>query len=139
MGTAQILLGMAVVSLLAFLWIGAPILLTTWLRKRRQEVALWQIALTDAIDGQLGVIVAPVVKQPLWGPRQIQLAMPFTRSSEAGRILAVAHETLSALDRVSPTRYQVVLTPKPGPARQRAVLHGGRSNERWPGDRALAA
>lgn len=52
MGTVQTLLGMAVASLLAFLWIGAPILLTTWLRKRRQETTQWQIALTDAIDGE---------------------------------------------------------------------------------------
>ena len=139
MGTVQSLLGMAVVSLLAFLWIGAPILLTTWLRKRRQEAAQWQIALTDAIDGELGMIVAPVVKQPLWGPRQIQLAVPFTRPSAAGKILAVAHQVLSASDRVSPARYQIVLTPKSEPMRQGSEIHASPSAERWPGDTALAA
>jgi len=139
MGTVQTLLGMAVVSLLAFLWIGAPILLTTWLRKRREEATQWQIALTDAIDGQLGMIVAPVVRQPLWGPRQIQLAVPFTRPSAAGRILAVAHQVLSAFDRMGPARYQLVLTPKPEPVRQGGEIPASRSAERWPGDTALAA
>jgi hypothetical protein len=139
MGIVQTLLGMAVVSLLAFLWIGAPILLTTWLRKRRQEATQWQIALTDAIDGTLGMIVAPVVKQPLWGPWQIQLALPFTRPSAAGRILAVAHEVLSASDRVGPARFQVILTPKPDPVRQGSETHASRSAEHWPGDTALAA
>ena len=139
MGTVQTLLGMAVVSLLAFLWIGAPILLTTWLRKRREEATQWQIALTDAIDGQLGMIVAPVVRQPLWGPRQIQLAVPFTWPSAAGRILAVVHQVLSAVDRVGPARYQLVLTPKPEPVRQGGEIRASRSAERWPGDTALAA
>jgi hypothetical protein len=139
MGTVQTLLGMAVVSLLAFFWIGVPILLTTWLRKRRQEATLWQIALTDAIDGTLGMIVAPVVKQPLWGPWQIQLALPFNRPSAAGRVLAVAHQVLSASDRVGPGRFQVILTPKPEPVRQGSGTHASRSAERWPGDTALAA
>jgi hypothetical protein len=139
MGTLQTLLGMTVVSLLAFLWIGAPILLTSWLRKRRQETVRRQIALTDAIDGELGMIVAPVVKQPLWGPWQVQLAVPFTRPAAAARILAVAHDVLSALDRVSPMGYQVVLTPKPEPVRPASETQVNRSAERWPGDTALAA
>ncbi len=139
MGTVQTLLGMAVVSLLAFLWIGAPILLTTWLRKRRQETTRWQVALTDAIVGQLGMIVAPVVKQPLWGPRQVHIAVPFTRPSAAGRILTVAHQVLSAGDRVGPARYEVILTPKPEPLRPGDDIRAGRSAERWPGDTALAA
>jgi hypothetical protein len=138
MGTVQTLLGTAVVSLLAFLWIGAPILLTTWLRKRRAETTRWQIALTDAIDGQLGMIVAPVVKRPLWGPWQIRLAVPFTRPSSAARILAVAHQALSAVEHASPGRYQIVLTPKPESA-QTGEHRASRSAEPWPGDTALAA
>jgi hypothetical protein len=139
MGTVQTLFGMTVVSLLAFLWIGAPIILTSWLRKRRQETVRRQIALTDAIDGQLGMIVAPVVKQPLWGPWQVQLAVPFTQPGAAARILAVAHDVLSALDGVSQTPYQVVLTPKPEPVRQAGEIRRNRCAERWAGDTAVAA
>jgi len=139
MGTLQTLFGMAVISLLAFLWIDAPILLASWLRRRRQETVRRQIALTDAIDGQFGMIVAPVVKQPLWGPWQVQLAVPFTRPAAAARILAVAQDVLSTLDRVRPIPYQVVLTPRPEPARQASGTQVNRSAGRWPGDTALAA
>ena len=139
MGSVQTLLGMAVVSLLAFLWIGAPILLTTWLRKRREEATRWQIALTDAIDGQFGMIVAQVVTQSLFGPLQVRLAVPFTRPFAAGRILAVAQQALSTVERVSPRPYQIVLTPELEPARPTGGHGGSHSPEGWPGDTALAA
>ncbi len=139
MGTAQVLLGMAVVSVLVFLWIGAPILLTTWLRKRREDTVRWQIALTDAIDGQLGMIVAPVVKHPLWGPWEIRIAVPFTRPSIAGRILAVADEALSAIEGVSPANCQLILTPEAEPGRHDGKNRSSHSAEGWTGDTALAA
>jgi hypothetical protein len=138
MGIVQTFLGSAVVALLAFLWIGAPILLTAWLRARRQETTRWQIALTDALDGQLGMVVAPVVKHRLWGARQIRIAMPFASLSTAGRILAVAHQVLSGLERVSPGDYQIVLTPEPEPG-SGGERRSRSSAEPWPGDTALAA
>ena len=54
MGIPPILLGMLVVSVYAFLWIGIPILLTTWVRKQREEAIRLQIALTDAIHWEFG-------------------------------------------------------------------------------------
>ena len=63
----------------------------------------------------------------------------FLHSFAAGRILAVVHQVLSAVDRVGPARYQLVLTPKPEPVRQGGEIPASRSAERWPGDTALAA
>ncbi|HYL80661.1 MAG TPA: hypothetical protein VEU07_07610, partial [Candidatus Acidoferrum sp.] len=77
METGTILLGMAVFSLVVFVVVGGPALLADWLRTRSEEAIRRQIALTDAIDSQLGPIVSPVVKNPLWGPWQVQIAVPF--------------------------------------------------------------
>ncbi len=49
--------------------LGGPAVLVDWLRKRRTETVMQQIALTDAIYAHFGSIASPVVKRPLWGPR----------------------------------------------------------------------
>jgi hypothetical protein len=138
METGFVLLGVAAVSLFGFLWIGAPILLTAWIRSRRHEAAARQIALTEALDGALGMIVAPVVKKPLWGRWQILIAVPLTPPAVVGRILAVAHEVLSAGDPRAQDQYQIVLTPKRDPMRigrdSRPMQFAGRQP-----DRAIAA
>ena len=112
MDPSSLLLAVAMITLYVFLWIGAPILLVGWLRSRRQETIQRQIALTDAIDARLGPIVSPVVTKPLWGPWRVRIAMPFTRPAPVGRILAIAHGVLSGIDRVNPSHYRIVLTPK---------------------------
>ena len=127
MNTSSLLLAVAMVTLYFFLWIGAPILLVGWLRSRRQEAIQRQIALTDAIDGQFGPVVSPVVTKPLWGPWRVRIAMPLTRPVPVGRILAITHGVLSGVDRVNPGHYQIVLTPKQKPPSEgrmgRCALH----------------
>jgi hypothetical protein len=138
METGFVLLGAAAVSLFGFLWIGAPIILTTWARNRRHEAAARQIALTEALDGALGMIVAPVVKKSLWGRWQIHIAVPLASPSVVGRILAVTHEALSAADPLPQDQYQIILTPKQDPIRigreSRRIQIAGR----YPSD-AIAA
>jgi hypothetical protein len=112
MNPSSLLLAAAIVALYVFLWIGAPILLLGWLRSRRQEAIQRQVALTDAIDARLGPIVSPVVTKPLWGPWRVRISMPLTRPMPVSRILAIAHEVFSGIDRANPAHYQVVLTPK---------------------------
>ncbi len=126
----QILLG-AVVPLYVFLWIGIPIVLADWLRKRRQETVKRQVALTEAIDGRLGAIVAPVVKKPLWGPWQVRLAVPFTQPAVVGRILAVVDEMLSASDPRLPDQYRILLTNREEPIRKKRETQAGRPAETW--------
>ncbi len=138
MGIGVMSLGMLVFWLFVFLWIGGPMVLLGWLRNRRQEAIRRQIALTEAIDSQLGAIVAPVVSKPLWGPWQIQIAVPFSRPAAVGRILAVAHEVLSVADRMNPGRYQIVLTSKQEPIRKEREARPIRFTERWPGHTVVA-
>lgn len=126
----QILLG-AVVPLYVFLWIGIPIVLADWLRKRRQETVKRQVALTEAIDGRLGAVVAPVVKKPLWGPWQVRLAVPFTQPAVVGRILAVVDEMLSASDPMLPDQYRIILTNREESIREKRQTQAGRPAETW--------
>ena len=67
--------------LLGFVLVGGPVLLMDWLRGRRQTAIERQIALTDALDEQLGAIVAPMVTRRLFGPWEIQLVVPYLRSA----------------------------------------------------------
>ena len=138
MGIGLMLLGMLVFWLFVFLWIGGPMVLLDWLRNRRHEAIRRQIALTEAIDSRLGAIVAPVVKKPLWGPWQIQIAVPFTRPATVGRILAVVHEVLSSADGTNPDRYRIVLTAKQEPNRKETETRRIQFAERWPGDTVAA-
>ena len=110
METILTLLGMLMVLLYAILWIAGPILLTAWVRNRREETIKRQIALTDAIHENLGAIVSPEVQKPLWGPWQIRIAVPFTQPAVVGRILTVVDGMLSASSQMQPGRYQIILT-----------------------------
>ena len=120
---------------------GGPVVLMDWLRKRRREVVMHQIALTDAIDGHFGAIVSPVVnvKRPLWGPWQIKIAVPFTQPAAVGRVLALAHEVLAVADLMNPNRYEIVLTPTPGTIRKESMLRSDQPLERWSRDARVAA
>lgn len=93
-------------------WPIALIALLDWNRRRREAAVRRQIALTDAIDGQVGAVVAPVVKKPFWRPWQIEVALPFDRPLTVGRILAVMHQALRAGDGTDATRYRIILAPK---------------------------
>ena len=69
----------AVIALLVVLGFVGSAILPGWLRRRRSESARRQILLTDALDAELGPIVAPVVTRPFWGPWRIEIAAPLAR------------------------------------------------------------
>ena len=70
-----------------------------------------QIALTDAITGELGAIVAPVVRKRPGGWWEVQMAVPLERTATVGRVVAIAHDVLAFADR-GRGRYEIVLTPQ---------------------------
>lgn len=135
MGT--ILEGLQILFVVLFLatLLGGPMALVDWLRKRRTETVMQQIALTDAIYARYGSIASPVVKRPIWGPRQIEF--------QAGpgaevKVLAAVHEVLSAADGMNLGRYQIVLTPIQEPARVEGKTPARQSANRWHGDTIAA-
>jgi hypothetical protein len=139
METGPMLVGVVIALLYAVLWIGGPVFVVDWLRRRRREAVTRQIAITDAIDGRVGAIVSPVVKKPLWGPWQVRIAVPFARPVAAGRILAVVHEVLSVADRMNPGRYEIIITPKQDAVHEARRSRGIQSAKKWSRDSLAAA
>ena len=118
------------------LLLGAPVVLVDWLRNRRRETVERQIDLTDAIHQKFGSIASPVVKKPLWGPRQIQFAV---RPGAVDKALVAAHEAFALADRMGLGRYEIVLTPRPAPAREAQGSRTHRPAVGWPRDHRAAA
>ena len=89
--------------------------------------------MTDAIHGELGAIVAPTVTRRILGPWQVRVAVPFERDEAVGRIVAIAHRTLSALGQASPGGLRIVLVPQ-----EALVRHAGRAQRRAAGEACVA-
>jgi len=91
-------------------------LLAVWLwlaqvrHRARLEAGERQIALTEAIHGRLGAVVAPSVVPRLGGSWEVTIPVPFHRPELVGSILDIAHRTLRD------ARYRFVLTAQERPA-----------------------
>ncbi len=96
--------------LLVFTIIGGPMILVDRTRNRQAAVIARQIALTDALDGRLGVIVAPTVTKSVFGSWEVRIAMPFLRSTVLARMLAVIDDVFADGEAVSPSAYRIILT-----------------------------
>ena len=107
-----------ILALSPILTVGGLFALAEWRDRRRAMAVARQIGLTDAIAAQLGWVVAPVVSMPLAGPWRIRMRVPVGRPALVSRIVAIAHGTLRDL---GVTRYELVLTPDPAPARRIAT------------------
>ncbi|HSB68639.1 MAG TPA: hypothetical protein VLH58_12340 [Candidatus Methylomirabilis sp.] len=132
-----ILWGLQFLLLVLFLasLLGGPMVLVDWVRKRRREAVMQQIALTDAIYAQFGSIASPVVKRPLWGPRQIEFQV---EPGGVAKVLVAAHEVLSAAERMNLHRYQIVITPSQVPVLEEENVPAHQSTARWHGDTIVA-
>jgi hypothetical protein len=95
-----------------------------WRARQRETAVARQIRLTDALAWELGGLVAPVVRKPLWGPWEILIAVPFARPATVGTIISVAHRVLSHAEQLARGDYRIVLTPQEEPRRAR-VRTGG--------------
>jgi hypothetical protein len=129
----------AAFALLVFALVGGPMLLVDWSRKRRQTAIDRQIALTDALDSQLGAIVAPVVTKPLFGPWEIHVAVPFQHSAVVARILSVVDDKFAGVAGLKPNSYRIFLRSRPGSLRQMRAFRTPRFPKRWPGNTMAAA
>jgi len=130
-------LAWAVIALLVVLGFIGSAILPGWLRRRRSESARRQILLTDALDAELGPIVAPVVTRPFWGPWRIEIAAPLARPITVGRILAVTRRALGS-DGMAPDAYRVLLCDRPDSTRGAGKSRAGRAGRRWASDAAAA-
>ena len=127
------MMGISVVTflLLGFALLGGPMILVDWLRTRRQTAIDRQIALTDALDGRFGAMIAPVVTKPFFGPWEIQIAVPLRLSAALPRILSVVDDVFSGVKEGSTSPYRIVLSTKPDLL---GVTRTPRSRKGWAGD-----
>jgi hypothetical protein len=135
--TAMVLGGLTLVLFLSVLC-GGPMFLVDWLRKRRQEEIARQVALTDAIDGQLGAVVAPVVTKPFFGPWEIRIAVPLYQSAKVAGILSVVDDAFPCDGLAGSRPYRLFLTARPDPPREASASRKPRSARRWAGNPAGA-
>ena len=105
-------LGVLVVAVVPVLALVALLRLIDSVAHARREVIARQVAVTDAIHGELGAIVAPTVTRRRWGAWQVRIAVPFERHDAVGRVVAIAHATLARLDPARAGRLRVVLVPQ---------------------------
>lgn len=138
MDTGVMVVSGAAFVLLGCTLVGGPMVLVDWVRMRRQAVIARQIALTDALDAQFGPLVAPTVKKPLFGPWEVQIAVPRLGSAVLARIIAVTDQVFAGVEGTPPMPYRMLLrvTPTSWRAVERPLR---RSAERWPGSPVAAA
>jgi len=82
-----------------------------------------QVAVTDAVHGELGAIVSPVVRRRLGGRWQLAIPVPFDDLDTVGRVVRAAYGGFDAPDRL-PGRFEIVLSPQEKfvPRRERATV-----------------
>jgi len=136
MHAGVMVLGGAAFGLIGFALVGGPMILVDWLRRRRQAAIERQIALTDAIDGQVGAIVSPVVTRPLFGPWEIRIAVPFHRAATVARILSVVDEVFQDVEGAALRPYRIFLTATVDTPRE---TRPSRLTTRWAGSSVAAA
>ena len=120
-------LGLGVALLPIALTVAALLLSERSARIRLAECAR-QIAVTDAIHGELGAIVAPVVRRRLWGRWQLVIAVPFDDLDSVSRVVRAAYQGFDAPERAIPGRFEIVLSPQEKfvPRRERAAVAEAR-------------
>ena len=106
----------------------AALLLSTWRARTRPLAIARQIAVTDAIHGELGAIVSPVVRHRLWGRWQLMIPVPFDDLDTVTQVVRTAYGAFDALERTKPGRFEIVLSPQeqPVPRRERIVVAARR-------------
>jgi hypothetical protein len=109
-------IGVLALAAMPFVVVVGLFAVAAWRDRSRAAVVERQIRLTDAITGELGAVVAPVVRRRLGGRLEVQMAVPVRQPATVGRVVAIAHAVLTVADGGG-DRYEIVLTPQDGDGR----------------------
>ena len=106
----------------------AVLLLSTWRARTRLLAIARQIAVTDAIHGELGAVVSPVVRHRLWGRWQLMIPVPFDDLDTVTHVVRTAYDAFDAPERTKPGRFEIVLSPqeRPVPRGERTAVAARR-------------
>lgn len=92
--------------------------LATRIQRRRDEVIVRQIMVTDAIHREVGAVAAPVVQRRRGRRWRALIPVPFAHADLVGTVAAIAQRVLAEADPAS--RVEVLLTPQPAAHRSGA-------------------
>src|SRR5258706_980458 len=85
------------------------LLLAEWRQRARQRRLVRQVVVTEAIDAELGAIVAPFIKRRFPRGWRLEVAVPFDEPALVGQVVALAHAAMQRMDpHASPL--EIVLT-----------------------------
>lgn len=124
---------------LGFVLVGGPMLVVERSRKRGRTVIERQVALTDALDGQLGPIVAPVVMKPVFDPWEVQIVLPFRRSAVLALILSAVDDVFAGVEGGNGPSYRIVVSAKQNLLTEAGGCHGHERGLRSEGSETPSA
>jgi hypothetical protein len=113
--TMPTLLGVIATTVVPLASVVVLLFLTTRRERARDARLACQVAVTDAIHRELGAVVAPTVRKPLWGSCQLVIAVPLERPAVVGRVLTLAHGALHRCGGIAGRRVEIVLIPRSEP------------------------
>ncbi len=134
--SSEIAVGIAV-TMIPFVAIGGLLWLSGHMRRREVVRVSRQIAVTDAIYGELGAVAAPVVRQGWLGGWTVSMVVPFEEKRTVGAVVRIAHDFFAKRYPTDASRLRIVL----GPAERKPVRQAGPSSVPGPaaGDLTRAA
>jgi hypothetical protein len=100
------------IVLVPFLAVWALLALSRRVQRRREERVARQIALTDAIHGELGAVAAPDVTRSFAGEWTVSMRLPLHHEGMVGAITRLTQDLFRRLDRQDPPRLRLVLIPQ---------------------------
>jgi hypothetical protein len=115
------------VAVTPFVALAALLSLVSRRERTQQQAIAYQVAITDAIHGELGAVVAPVVTPVRRGRWRIGIPVPIGHPGLVAAILAIVDRRL--VSRLGPdVRFEVLLTPRVeirSPLPVEPARHGG--------------
>jgi hypothetical protein len=86
------------VLILPMAFVTALLLAAGWRERARERRLARQVLVTDAIDAELGPVVAPVVKRRFGGGWRVEVTVPFEEPVLIGRMVALARAAMLRTD-----------------------------------------
>jgi hypothetical protein len=108
-GGAIAVILMVVMGIVGPLWLGGHV------RRAREEAGARQVAVTDAINREIGAAVSPVVAPRMWGPWTLEIAVGREQERFLGRVLPIAARTMTRFEEARPRHrrgFQIVVVPR---------------------------
>jgi len=90
-------------AVMGLLWLAGRV------QRRRERGRERQIALTDAIHGELGAVVAPIVERRLGGGWRVSMTAPFDRPTTVAAVVAVTRRFFARQDDAGARPLELVL------------------------------